>query len=61
MDELMDLPQRKRVIVTILDEPVAMSLGRNRQAWKSFLDAMSECDEPLDGEPERMSFHRSLS
>ena len=54
------IPQGKRAIVTILDEPAVDWHERNKNAWLKFLKDISECDEPLESEPERTNFSRTL-
>jgi hypothetical protein len=52
------IPERKRVILTVLDEPVrtAEEINEHAQAWREFLDAIAEIhDEPI-GELERVKF-----
>ena len=59
-DDAVKIPQRKRAIVTILDEPVSERAEKERIAWLRFLDEISNCDEPLEGEPERTQFEREI-
>jgi len=59
-DRNVRIPQRKRAIVTILDEPVLEIAEKEKQAWFCFFDKIAECDEPLEGEPERTNFKREI-
>ena len=59
-EQQVKIPQYKRAIVTILDEPTKTLLEREREAWLEFAEAIRECDEPLEGEPERIHFDRVL-
>lgn len=47
-------------IVTMLNEADTDVLEREKNAWLIFLDAMRNCNEPLEGEPMRTSFNREL-
>ena len=47
-------------IVTILNEASEDVLEREKQAWAHFLNAIRDCDEPLEGEPERMTINREI-
>ncbi|MCL2111789.1 MAG: hypothetical protein FWH32_06035 [Clostridiales bacterium] len=60
-EQQVKIPQRKRAIVTILDEPVVDRHERNKKAWMKFLKEIAECDEPPpEGMPERVRFNRVL-
>ena len=59
-EQQVKIPQYKRAIVTILDEPTRDLQEREKQAWLKFLEAIKNCDEPLEGMPERISFDREI-
>jgi len=46
--------------VTIIDEPVSEIVEKERQAWMRFFSEIADCDEPLEGEPERTVFKREI-
>jgi hypothetical protein len=52
------IPRHKRAIVTILDEPASQE--QNAAAWRKFLSAIKDIDEPLEGMPERVTFNRVI-
>jgi hypothetical protein len=56
--EAINIPRHKKAIVTILDEPVVHE--QNADAWRTFLSAIKDTDEPLSGGPERVTFNRVI-
>ena len=48
------IPERRRAIITVLDEPIPQS--KNAEAWREFLEEIAKIDdEPLE-EFERVKF-----
>ncbi|MCL2020366.1 MAG: hypothetical protein FWG70_11530 [Oscillospiraceae bacterium] len=67
----LDMPTRmvgrRRVIMTVLNEPVQNEPAENKHAmsWKKFLNEIKECNEPLGEDfdrimKERVSFKKVL-
>jgi hypothetical protein len=57
-DTPIHLPERKKAIVTVLDETVdeAEALAARKKLWSGIIQDLRNCDEPLEGEPERLRF-----
>jgi hypothetical protein len=57
-DTPVQIPERKKTIVTVLDENV--DEDRERKAyqilWDEIIDEIENSDETLEGEPERLHF-----
>lgn len=64
--DIATIPEHKKVIVTVLDEPVLnRDSERNRLAWNKFFSDIAECDEKLPQEfdellSQRVNFTREL-
>jgi leucyl aminopeptidase (aminopeptidase T) len=57
-DTFVQIPERKRAIVTVLDEDVdgAKDIRAHQAFWEEIIEDLQNCDEVLDGEPERLHF-----
>jgi hypothetical protein len=52
------IPERKKTIVTVLDESVDEDRERktSQMLWNEIIDEIENSDEMLEGEPERLHF-----
>jgi hypothetical protein len=57
-DTPVQIPERKKTIVTVLDEDVDEAEERKayQALWDEIIDGIESSDEVLEGEPERLSF-----
>jgi NAD-specific glutamate dehydrogenase len=57
-DALVQIPERKRTIVTVLDEDIDEEKERkaHKKLWDEIIADLQNCDEALEGEPERLHF-----
>jgi hypothetical protein len=55
-DTSIQIPERKRTIVTVLDEGIDETKGQDayKQKWNVIIDEIENCDEVLEGYPERV-------
>lgn len=56
------IPERKRAIVTILDEPIEeeTKAEKQRKAFETFIKEIKACDEEIPEHFERVNFTREL-
>jgi hypothetical protein len=57
-DTDVQIPERKKVIVTVLDEDIDEAQERKayQMLWDEIIDEIENSDEVLEGEPERLHF-----
>ena len=60
-DTPVQIPERKKTIVTVLDENVDEARERKayQKLWDEIIDEIENSDEVLGGEPERLHFRSS--
>jgi hypothetical protein len=58
---LKEIKGRRRVIITVLDEPADDAKEKPQaKAWREFFEAVNASDEPLPESFERVSFKREV-
>jgi hypothetical protein len=57
-DTPVQIPERKKAIVTVLDEDIdeAKEQKAYQMLWDEIIDEIESSDEVLEGEPERLRF-----
>ncbi|MDR1318671.1 MAG: hypothetical protein LBJ90_03525 [Treponema sp.] len=57
-DTPVHIPEKKKTIVTVLDETVdeAGAVAARKRLWNEIIHDLRNCDELLEGEPERLRF-----
>ena len=57
-DTPVQIPERRKTIVTVLDEKVNKTKEREQYKayWSKIIEDIQNCDEVLEGEPERIRF-----
>jgi hypothetical protein len=57
-DNPVQIPERKKTIVTVLDEGIDEDRERKayQRLWDEIIDEIENSDETLEGEPERLRF-----
>ncbi|MDR1147083.1 MAG: hypothetical protein LBK66_00470 [Spirochaetaceae bacterium] len=52
------IPEKKKTVVTVLDKNVAEAgeLTAHKNLWKQIIKDLRNCDEVLEGMPERLRF-----
>jgi ethanolamine utilization cobalamin adenosyltransferase len=53
-DTPVQIPERKKAIVTVLDEEKEQEA--HRKLWAEIIDDLQKCDEVLEGKPECLHF-----
>ncbi len=58
---LKQIPGRRRVIITVLDEPASDTKEKPQaKAWREFFEAVNASDEPIPETFERVNFTREV-
>jgi hypothetical protein len=57
-DTPVQIPERKKTIVTVLDEDIDEEKEQeaHKKLWDEIIAELQSCDEVLEGEPERLRF-----
>ena len=57
-DTPIQIPEGRKTIVTVLDEKVEKDrkLAAHKKLWREIIEDLQNCDEVLEGEPERIRF-----